>query len=99
MLDLHVGRYGLLPKPRKGYVEGLPSHERAVLEQVMACTIAGGPQRLREGLRSLIEQTGADELMIDCRIHDPLARQRSHALAASAGRTAAGITWSSGIVH
>jgi alkanesulfonate monooxygenase SsuD/methylene tetrahydromethanopterin reductase-like flavin-dependent oxidoreductase (luciferase family) len=62
----------------------LPGHERAVLEQVMACTIAGGPQRVREGLRSLIEQTGADELMIDCRIHDPLARQRSHALAASA---------------
>ncbi|MFF7109157.1 LLM class flavin-dependent oxidoreductase [Pseudomonas sichuanensis] len=84
MLDLHVGRYGLLPKPQEGYVEGLPGHERAVLEQVMACTIAGGPQRVREGLRSLIEQTGADELMIDCRIHDPLARQRSHALAASA---------------
>ena len=84
MLDLHVGRHGLLPKPQEGYVEGLPGHERAVLEQVMACTIAGGPQRVREGLRGLIEQTGADELMIDCRMHDPLARQRSHAFTAQA---------------
>lgn len=84
MLDLHVGRFGLLPKPQEGYVQGLPAHERAVLEQVMACTIAGGPQRVREGLQALIGQTGADELMIDCRIHDPLARQRSHALVAQA---------------
>ena len=30
------------------------------------------------------DRTGADELMIDCRIHDPLARQRSHAYAAQA---------------
>jgi luciferase family oxidoreductase group 1 len=84
MLDLHVGRFGLLPKPQEGYVQRLPGHERAVLEQVMACSIAGGPERVREGLRSLIEQTGADELMIDCRIHDPLARLRSHAYAARA---------------
>jgi len=84
MLDLHVGRYGLLPKPQEGYVESLPAHERSVLEQVMACTIAGGPERVREGLRSLIQQTGADELMIDCRIHDPLARSRSQAYAAQA---------------
>ena len=84
MLDLHVGRFGLLPKPQEGYVESLPGHERAVLEQVMACTVAGGPERVREGLRTLIEQTGADELMFDCRIHDPLARQRSHAYAAQA---------------
>jgi hypothetical protein len=41
-----------------------------VLEQVMACTIAGGPAAGEGRLRSLIEQTGADELMIDCRIHD-----------------------------
>ncbi|MEX5623637.1 LLM class flavin-dependent oxidoreductase, partial [Pseudomonas syringae] len=41
MLDLHVGRLGLLPKPQEGYVERLPGHERAVLEQVMACTVAG----------------------------------------------------------
>lgn len=84
MLDLHVGRLGLLPKPQEGYVEQLPAHERAVLEQVMACTIIGGPQRVQAGLRSLIEQTEADELMIDCRIYEPSARLRSHAYAAQA---------------
>ncbi|MNP15451.1 hypothetical protein D3C76_1078090 [compost metagenome] len=84
MLDLHVGRSGLLPSPQEGYVESLPAQERAVLEQVMACTIAGGPARVREGLRSLLAQTRADELMIDCRIYDPLARLRSHAFAAQA---------------
>jgi hypothetical protein len=39
----------LVAQTARGYVERLPGHERAVLEQVMACTIAGGPQRVREG--------------------------------------------------
>lgn len=84
MTDLHVGRVGLLPKPREGYVESLPEHERGVLDQVMACTVAGDRDTVGEGLRRLVDQTGADELMIDCRIYDPEARMRSHEYAAQA---------------
>ncbi len=84
MTDLHVGRMGLLPKPREGYVESLPAHERDVLNQVMACTVAGDRDTVAKELRQLADQTGADELMIDCRIYDPEARMRSHEYAAQA---------------
>ncbi|CBJ41040.1 putative monooxygenase with luciferase-like ATPase activity (plasmid) [Ralstonia solanacearum CMR15] len=84
MTDLHVGRMGLLPKPREGYVESLPEHERSVLEQVMACTVAGDQAKVGAWLRQIIDQTGADELMIDCRIYEPEARLRSHRYAAQA---------------
>ncbi|MBS0468443.1 MAG: LLM class flavin-dependent oxidoreductase [Proteobacteria bacterium] len=84
MTDLHVGRLGLLPKPREGYVESLPEHERGVLDQVMACTVAGDLAKVGAGLRQLVTQTGADELMIDSRIYEPQARQRSHRYAAQA---------------
>ncbi|WP_175856298.1 LLM class flavin-dependent oxidoreductase [Burkholderia anthina] len=82
MLDLHVGRLGLLPKPVEGYVQGLPDHERDVLNQVMACTVAGSKATVGAGLRELLARTGADELMIDSRIYDAAARMRSHEYAA-----------------
>jgi len=82
--DLHVGRMGLLPKPREGYIESLPDHERAVLNQVMACTVAGDQHKVGAWLRQIVAQTQADELMIDCRIYDPQARMRSHQYAAQA---------------
>ena len=84
MTDLHVGRMGLLPKPREGYDESLSDHERGVLEQVMACTVSGDQAKVGAWLRQLVAQTGADELMIDCRIYEPQARLRSHQYAAQA---------------
>ncbi len=84
MTDLHLGRLGLLPKPREGYVQSLSDQERSVLEQVMACTVAGDQAKVGAGLRQLVAQTGADELMIDSRIYEPQARQRSHRYAAQA---------------
>jgi len=84
MTDLHVGRMGLLPRPREGYLAGLPAHERAVLDQVLACTVAGDKATVGTWIRDLVARTGADELMIDCRIHDPQARLRSHQYAAEA---------------
>lgn len=77
MTDLHVGRMGLLPKPREGFVESLSAHERHALDQTMACTVLGDRERVADGLRQLITDTGADELMIDCRIYDLEARKRS----------------------
>lgn len=82
--DLHVGRMGLLPKPREGYVESLSEHERAVLNQVMTCTVAGDQAKVGAWLRQIVAQTAADELMIDCRIYEPQARLRSYQYAAQA---------------
>lgn len=82
MLNLHMGRLGLLPKPVEDYVRRLPDHEREVLDQVMACTVAGDKPTVGAWIEKIVDQTGADELMIDCRIYDPQARMRSHQYAA-----------------
>ena len=50
----------------------------------MACTVIGDRESAAEGLRELIAETGADELMIDSRIYDQEARIRSHNYTAQA---------------
>ncbi|WP_165645805.1 LLM class flavin-dependent oxidoreductase [Bordetella bronchiseptica] len=84
MLDLHMGRLGLLPRPVHGYVEGLPDNERRVLDEVLAMTVAGDKAKVRAWIHSVVERTGADELMIDSRIYDPHERARSHEYVAQA---------------
>ena len=86
MLDLHMGRPGLLQAPVENYLASLPSHERQVLNQVMAFTAAGDKERVGAWIREVIKNTGADELIIDSRIYDPRARQQSHIYAAEALR-------------
>lgn len=46
--------------------------------------IAGGPDEVRATLEQMIDETGADELMVQDLIADPVARRRSHALLAEA---------------
>jgi luciferase family oxidoreductase group 1 len=82
MTDLHLGRMGMLPAPREGYVDSLTAHEKSVLDQVMACTVAGDRTKVGSWLRQFAAATGADEIMIDCRILDVEARMRSHQYAA-----------------
>ncbi|HCN47290.1 MAG TPA: alkane 1-monooxygenase [Pseudomonas sp.] len=84
MLDLHMGRPGLLQKPVEGFVEGLSAHEREIVNAVLACTVAGDKAVVGDWMRALVQETGADELVIDARIYDPQARMRSHGYAAQA---------------
>ncbi|MBB1034529.1 MsnO8 family LLM class oxidoreductase [Dietzia sp. CQ4] len=46
--------------------------------------VAGGPQEVRATLEQMLDQSGADELMIQDMIADPIARRHSHALLAEA---------------
>lgn len=46
--------------------------------------VAGGPEDVRATLEQMLEETGADELMVQDLIADPVARRRSHALLAEA---------------
>jgi hypothetical protein len=48
----------------------------------MACTAIGDVDDVGTWLRQFIATTQVDELMIDARIHDPVARCRSYQLAA-----------------
>ena len=50
--------------------------------QSLACSVIGDPATVREGLLSIIEQTGADELILTAQIYDHAARLHSFEIAA-----------------
>ncbi|MGB9331322.1 MAG: LLM class flavin-dependent oxidoreductase [Steroidobacteraceae bacterium] len=81
-VNLRSGRPSQLPPPVEGYIERIGPQERAILDQVLACTSVGTPERVRSDLQSFAARTGADELMITCQIFDHGARLRSFEIAA-----------------
>jgi luciferase family oxidoreductase group 1 len=81
-VNLRSGRPSQLPPPMEGYMERIGPQERAILDQVLACTSVGTPERVRSDLQNFAARTGADELMITCQIFDHGARLRSFEIAA-----------------
>ena len=81
--NLHSGNPGPLPKPVEGFVESLSESARYRLMQELACVAIGTRSDVGDWLGRFIEETGADELMIDARIFDVSARCRSYELAAA----------------
>jgi luciferase family oxidoreductase group 1 len=59
-----------------------PEMELNSVAHSLACSVIGDPETVREGLLSVIEQTGADELMLTAQIYDHAARLRSFEIAA-----------------
>ncbi len=59
--------------------------EKAQVSQMLACSVVGSPESVRKGLRSMIERTDADELMIVSDIFDPEKRLRSFEIIAEVG--------------
>ncbi|MBN8896782.1 MAG: LLM class flavin-dependent oxidoreductase [Rhodospirillales bacterium] len=83
-LNLRRGRPGKLPAP-VDRLEVEP-YGQAMLADALACSIVGGPETVREGLRRFVEDTGADELMVTAQIHDHTARKRSFEILAEVNR-------------
>ena len=76
-VNLRNGRPGKLPPPTKDFDAGLDRYARSMLANALACSIVGGPDTVRDGLRAFVAATGADELMVAAQIFDPMARKRS----------------------
>ncbi|WP_163650412.1 LLM class flavin-dependent oxidoreductase [Modicisalibacter sp. 'Wilcox'] len=51
--------------------------ERAAVMQNLGAAVVGGPETVRQGLDTILEQTQADELMLVTDVYDPEDRQRS----------------------
>jgi luciferase family oxidoreductase group 1 len=83
-LNLRRGRPTPLQPPSDDFESQLHPFERAMLDEVLSCTVAGAPQAVREGLASFIARTGADELMVVSQVYDHAARLRSYELTAQA---------------
>ena len=78
------GTRGLLPRPIDDIEAFWSPAEKAHVTGMLACSIVGSRETVREGLGRLVAETGADELMVVGAIHDDAARLRSYEIAAEA---------------
>ncbi|CAI1541691.1 LLM class flavin-dependent oxidoreductase [Serratia plymuthica] len=82
VINRNTGRGGPLPLPVRNYLTRLPEFHLRAMESELACTAIGSREEVGVSLRSFLNFTDADELMIDARIYDTAARCRSYQLAA-----------------
>ena len=81
-VNLRRGRPGQLSAPVDS-VEGLwTPAEQAGIDHALAYAVVGSPETVRQGLKAIIDRTGADELMLTAQIFDHAARLRSFEIAA-----------------
>jgi luciferase family oxidoreductase group 1 len=78
-------RRGLFPPPIDDIESYWTPAEKQHASGMLACSIVGAPEAVREGLHRFVDETQADELMIVSAVYDPAARQRSISLIAEAG--------------
>jgi luciferase family oxidoreductase group 1 len=78
MLRLRQGRPMPIPtvEEAEALLPRLSPEELAVVDEVAARQIAGGPETVHSGLLDLIERTRPDELMITSNMPDPALRAR-----------------------
>jgi luciferase family oxidoreductase group 1 len=82
-VNLRSGRPGPLPPPVDDVDRWLTPMDRLGLQEMLACSIVGGPATVRRGLEQVVAQTGADELMVTCQAYDHGARVRSFEILAA----------------
>ena len=84
VLGILTGQRGKLGAPVPGFLQGLSPQERAGIADFLALAVVGGPETVRAGLESIVEQTGVDELLFVSDVFDPELRKRSLTIAAQA---------------
>ena len=82
-VSLRRGNPILLPPPREGFERELTPFARAMLGDVLSEAVVGSPSTVRERLQTLVDRTGADELMIASQIYHHAARLRSFEIVAA----------------
>lgn len=81
------GRRILLPTPEEAAAHPYSDDDRAEIAARSPGLLTGGPETVTEHLRAVLDETGADELMVTTPVHDHADRLRSYELLASvAGR-------------
>ncbi len=72
-------------RPPVEHLEMTPMEERQ-LQQFLGAAIVGGPKTVRDGLEAFLEQTGADELMLNTDVFSLEDRLKSYELVAELWR-------------
>jgi luciferase family oxidoreductase group 1 len=81
-VNMRRGRPGRLPPPVADFDAQLDAYARAMLDDALACAIAGSAATVRDGLDAFIRRTGADEVMVTANIFDHDKRKRSFEIVA-----------------
>lgn len=82
--DLFRGARGLMQPPIDDIESYWTPQEKAQAGQMLSCSVIGSRETVRKGVQKLIENTGADELMIVCDVFDPAKRLTSLTIIADA---------------
>lgn len=82
--DLFRGARGLMQPPIDDIESYWTPQEKAQAGQMLNCSVIGSRETVRKGVQKLIENTGADELMIVCDVFDPAKRLTSLTIIADA---------------
>ncbi len=81
-INLYSGQPSQLQPPVADYFDSLEAFQQHMLNDVMACSVVGTPEQVRQQMEDFIEKTGADELIIAAQIFDHVARVRSYEIVA-----------------
>lgn len=82
--NIFRGTRGRLPPPIADIEAYWTPAEKAQASTMLSCSVVGSPETVRQGIRALIERTGADEIIAAAAIYDHPARLRSYEILASA---------------
>ncbi|TDF94461.1 LLM class flavin-dependent oxidoreductase [Paenibacillus piri] len=81
-LNLIRGRTGMLNPPVDSMDELWSPHEQAIVLKQLSYAVAGNKDTVRDKIKSILKETGADELIVTSQIYDHQARLRSYELLA-----------------
>ncbi|HZH90369.1 MAG TPA: LLM class flavin-dependent oxidoreductase [Pyrinomonadaceae bacterium] len=81
-VNLRRGVPGLLQPPDDALEASLSEIEKAGIERMLACSVVGSPETVRRGLKSFIDTTQADEIMVTAQMFDHAARLHSFEIVA-----------------
>jgi luciferase family oxidoreductase group 1 len=84
--NMFRGARGQLPPPIDDIDRYWTPIEKAQASRMLACSFVGSEATVREGLERLVEETGADEVIVAAAIFDHSERLRSYEILANAFR-------------
>lgn len=79
-MGIVTGKRQLLQPPIDNMNEIWDEMEEAAVNQMLAVSFIGGPEKLKQQLQSFLTQTGVDEIMVTSHIYDHQARLKSYQL-------------------
>ncbi len=85
-VNLRSGRPTTLPPPRRDYEAELTPMDRALIASVLEFAAIGSPDTVAKAMRSFIDRTDADELIISSMPYEHAARLRSYEIVAELAR-------------